>query len=136
MRAGRESKQLAALGYSAGKRYADFDQKTDHVAEYGLAALVVGVAAHKLGFFALAAAFVLKFAKVIFIAVAPFGSGFVRLFRRRKQAAAADAAGRVLIGAGTSPAPATASYAGENTSTTPAAAHVPPPADDTAPHRA
>ena len=67
--------QLAALDYNAGKRYADFDNKTDHVAEYGLAALVVGVAAHKLGFIALAGVFLAKFAKLIFIALAVFGVG-------------------------------------------------------------
>src|SRR5215510_12279619 len=32
---------LGALEYNEGKRYSDFDAKTDHVAEYGLAALVV-----------------------------------------------------------------------------------------------
>ena len=35
-------KLLAALEYNTGKRYADFDEKTDHVAEYGLAALITG----------------------------------------------------------------------------------------------
>jgi uncharacterized membrane-anchored protein len=63
--------QLAALDYNAGKRYADFDAKTDHVAEYGLASLVVGVMPpHKLGFIALAQAFPRKFAKVIIIGLA------------------------------------------------------------------
>jgi len=76
--------QIAALEYNAGKRYADFDEKTDHVAEYGLAALVVGVAAHKLGFIAIVGAFVLKFAKVILIALAAFGGVFMKFFRRSK----------------------------------------------------
>ena len=80
--------QLAALEYNAGKRYADFDSKTDHVAEYGLAALVVGVAAHKLGFLALAFAFLLKFAKVIVIGLAVFGGGAMKFFRRKPAAAA------------------------------------------------
>ena len=80
--------QLAALEYNAGKRYADFDSKTDHVAEYGLAALVVGVAAHKLGFIALALAFLAKFAKVIFIGLAVTGGGAMRFFKRKPQAAA------------------------------------------------
>jgi uncharacterized membrane-anchored protein len=80
--------QLAALEFNAGKRYEDFDAKTDHVAEYGLAALVVGVAAHKLGFLALAAAFVLKFAKLILIGLAAFGGAFMKFFRRNKSASA------------------------------------------------
>jgi uncharacterized membrane-anchored protein len=74
--------QIDALDYNPGKHYADFDAKSDHVAEYGLAALVVGVAAHKLGFIALALAFLAKFAKVIFIAVAVGGGGVMRFFRR------------------------------------------------------
>jgi len=77
---------LAALDYKQGKRYADFDAKTDHVAEYGLAALVVGVAAKKLGFIALALAFFAKFAKVILLGAAVLGGGFMKFFRRRKPA--------------------------------------------------
>jgi uncharacterized membrane-anchored protein len=75
--------QLAALEFNAGRRYADFDAKSDHVAEYGLAALVVGVAAHKLGFIALAGAFLLKFAKVIFIGLALLGGSVTRFFKRK-----------------------------------------------------
>jgi uncharacterized membrane-anchored protein len=59
---------LSALSFKDGKRYADFDASTDRTAEYGLAALVGGVAAKKLGFFALAAGFFAKFAKVILLA--------------------------------------------------------------------
>jgi len=77
---------LEALEYKEGKRYADFDAKTDHVAEYGLAALVVGVAAKKLGLIALAVAFFAKFAKVILLGLALLGAAFVRLFGRRKAA--------------------------------------------------
>ena len=40
---------VAALNFNEGKRYADFNASTDKVAEYGLAALVAGVAAKKLG---------------------------------------------------------------------------------------
>lgn len=83
---------LAALDYKEGRRYADFDAKTDHVAEYGLAALVVGVAAKKLGFLALIVAFVAKFAKVIVLGLALLGGAFVKLLRgRKRQAAVAEA---------------------------------------------
>ena len=61
---------LDALTFNDGKRYADFNSSTDHVAEIGLAALIAGVAAKKLGLIALIAAFVVKFAKVIIVAVA------------------------------------------------------------------
>lgn len=84
---------LGALEYKQGKRYADFDAKTDHVAEYGLAALVVGVAAKKLGFIALLVAFFAKFAKVILLGVAVLGAAFVKFFGKRKAVAAAAASG-------------------------------------------
>lgn len=61
---------LDALTFNDGKRYADFHAGTDRVAEFGLAALIAGVAAKKLGLLALIAAFVVKFAKVIIVAVA------------------------------------------------------------------
>lgn len=74
---------LDALQFNDGKRYADFNSSTDKVAEYGLAALVVGVAAKKLGFFAVAAVFLAKFAKVIALAVVAFGGTAMKLFRKK-----------------------------------------------------
>ena len=82
---------LAALDYKPGKRYADFNAQTDHVAEYGLAALVVGVAAKKLGFLALALAFMAKFAKVILLGLALVGAGAMKLFKRKPKVAPAPA---------------------------------------------
>jgi uncharacterized membrane-anchored protein len=76
-------RQLAALDYNAGKRYADFQEGHDHVAEYGLAALVVGVAAHKLGFLALLGVLFAKFAKLILVGLAVVGGGVARLFKRK-----------------------------------------------------
>jgi uncharacterized membrane-anchored protein len=75
---------LGALEFDKGKRYEDFDSATDHVAEYGLAALVVGVGAKKLGLLAVAFAFVAKFAKIILLAVAGFGAAFTKFFKRSK----------------------------------------------------
>lgn len=75
---------LDALEYLDGKRYADFNSKTDKVAEYGLAALVVGVGAKKLGFFAIIAAFLAKFAKVALLAVAAFGGGILKWFKGKR----------------------------------------------------
>jgi uncharacterized membrane-anchored protein len=74
---------LSALEYSQGKRYADYVSGTDHVAEYGLAALVAGVAAKKLGMLALAGVFFAKFAKIIIAAIAIAGGGFFKFFRRK-----------------------------------------------------
>ncbi len=59
---------LSALAFNDGKRYEDFNSGTDNVAKYGLAALVAGVAVKKLGLFALAAAFFVKFAKLLLLA--------------------------------------------------------------------
>ncbi len=81
---------LSALEFDSGKRYADFNASTDRVAEYGLAALVAGVAAKKLGLLAIAFAFLAKFAKVIFIALAVFGGGIYKFFGGRKKAATAQ----------------------------------------------
>jgi uncharacterized membrane-anchored protein len=54
------------------------------VAEYGLAALVGGLAAKKLGFFALAAAFLAKFAKVFLLGGAAALGVFTKFFKRKK----------------------------------------------------
>src|SRR5262249_34321253 len=59
---------LAALEYNEGKRYGDFNSATDHVAEFGLAALIGGIAAKKLGLLALIAAFAVKFWKLAVLA--------------------------------------------------------------------
>jgi uncharacterized membrane-anchored protein len=74
---------LSALNFIDGKRYADFNSSTDRVAEYGLAALVVGVAAKKLGLIAMGALFFAKFAKVILLGLAVLGGGFAKFFKRR-----------------------------------------------------
>jgi uncharacterized membrane-anchored protein len=81
---------LGDLSYNAGKRYEDFSASTDRIAEYGLMALVGGVAAKKLGLFALVTAFVLKFAKVILIGLGVLGAAVVSFFRRKPRSDAAD----------------------------------------------
>lgn len=74
---------LSALEYKPGKGYADYDASTDRVAEYGLAALVVGVGAKKLGLFAVIAAFVAKFAKVFLLGALALGGAFMKRLRRK-----------------------------------------------------
>jgi len=75
---------LGALSHNEGKRYADFYSSTDKVAEYGLAALIGGIAAKKLGLFAMFAAFLFKFWKIGLIALAGLGAVAPKLFKRRK----------------------------------------------------
>jgi uncharacterized membrane-anchored protein len=81
---------LGDLAYNAGRRYEDFSPSTDRIAEYGLMALVGGVAAKKLGLFAVVAAFALKFAKVILIGLGVAGAGVLNFFRRKPRGDAAD----------------------------------------------
>jgi uncharacterized membrane-anchored protein len=76
-------KVVSAVDYNQGKRYADFNAATDHIAEYGLAALVAGVAAKKLGLLAIVGLFIAKFAKIIIAAIAVGGGGLFKLFRRK-----------------------------------------------------
>lgn len=75
---------LASLDFNTGKRYADFNEATDHIAEYGLAALVGGVAAKKLGLLALIAAFFAKFFKVIVLAIAGAGALGFQWWQKKK----------------------------------------------------
>jgi uncharacterized membrane-anchored protein len=82
---------LAALNYNTGKGYEDFNASTDHIAEYGIAALIGGVVAKKLGLLALIGVFALKFAKVIGIAVVAFGAGIWNFFRRKPKNASPSA---------------------------------------------
>jgi uncharacterized membrane-anchored protein len=77
-------KVVSAIDYKPGKKYSDFKEGTDHVAEYGLAALVGGIAAKKLGLLALGGVFLAKFAKIIFAAIALGAGGFFKFFRRKK----------------------------------------------------
>lgn len=77
---------LAALQFNDGKRYEDFNSKTDKIAEYGLAALVAGVAAKKLGLIAVILAFAAKFAKVLLLAGAGAVAAFTKFFKRRDSA--------------------------------------------------
>lgn len=77
---------LNNLEFNEGKRYADFNASTDKVAEYGLAALIAGAAAKKLGFFALIFAFLAKFAKLGLLGLAGVGYMIKRWFTGEKEA--------------------------------------------------
>jgi uncharacterized membrane-anchored protein len=74
---------LTAVNFNEGKRYTDFDASTDKVAAYGLAALIGGVAAKKLGLLAMIGVFLAKFGKLVAVgAIALFG-GFAKFFKRK-----------------------------------------------------
>jgi uncharacterized membrane-anchored protein len=73
---------LAVTDFTAGNRYEDFDASTDHVAEYGLAALVAGGVAAKMGLFAKLAAVLIAFKKLIFVAGAAVVAGISKFFKK------------------------------------------------------
>jgi uncharacterized membrane-anchored protein len=75
---------LGALQFNDGRKYTDFNGSTDKVAAYGLAALVAGVAAKKLGLLAIVLAFAAKFAKLLFAAGAAAVYGIGKFFGRKK----------------------------------------------------
>ncbi|MDR3214267.1 MAG: DUF2167 domain-containing protein [Azoarcus sp.] len=74
---------LTAVSFNTGQRYEDFNAATDRVAEYGLAALVGGLAVKKLGLLAALGVFLLKTWKIVLIGVIAFGALFKRLFGRK-----------------------------------------------------
>lgn len=74
---------LSTVAFNDGKRYEDFNASTDHVAEYGLAALVGGIAAKKLGLLATAGVFLAKFWKILAIVVIAFGASIKKLFGKK-----------------------------------------------------
>lgn len=77
--------------FTAGNRYADFNAQTDKVAEYGIAALVAGGVAAKLGFFGKLLALLVAFKKLIILGAAAAASLLWKLFRREKPVPAAPA---------------------------------------------
>lgn len=81
-----EMKHVTAFtDFTQGNRYAEFDGKTDKVAEYGIAALVAGGVAAKLGMFGKLFALLLAFKKAIILGIAAAGTGIAKLFGRKKK---------------------------------------------------
>jgi uncharacterized membrane-anchored protein len=77
---------LDSTTFNEGKRYADFDPETDKVAAYGLAALVGGAAAKKLGLLGVMAAFIVKSWKLIAVGVVAFGAAARKFIGRDRPA--------------------------------------------------
>lgn len=79
---------LSAIDYNPGNRYADFDAKSgDKIASYGLAALVAGGVAAKLGFFKGLWIAILAAKKFIVIGAVAIAAWFRKLFGRKKASA-------------------------------------------------
>jgi len=75
---------LGMVNFQEGHRYADFNEDTDKVATYGIAALVAGGVAAKAGFFKLLWVGILAFKKIIIIAVIAIGAFVKKLWDARK----------------------------------------------------
>ena len=79
---------LGMVDFNQGNRYADFDPKVDKVATYGIAALVAGGIAAKLGLFSglfkVVLAFLVAAKKLIIVCAVAIAAFFKRLFGRGK----------------------------------------------------
>lgn len=84
----RDMKPLIGVAeFNEGYRYAEFNSKTDRLAEYGLGALIAGGIAAKLGLFAKLGALLLAFKKIIIIGLIAVGGFVAKLFGKKKDAA-------------------------------------------------
>lgn len=77
------NKILSSLDYDSGKRYEDFVKGKDHIAEYGIAALITGIAAKKLGLLALVGVFIAKIWKMLMFAALVFFGRIKKVFSRK-----------------------------------------------------
>lgn len=75
---------VAFSNFNSGNTYADFNDSTDQVAAYGIAALVAGSAATKLGLFAKLFALAIAFKKFVIIGVIGLGAVIKNFFSRKK----------------------------------------------------
>lgn len=85
---------LPMVEFDAGSRYADFDDSTDQVAAYGLAALIGGGVAAKAGLFGKLGALLLGMKKLLIpfvLLLAAFGRGLFSFIARRRKAGEVDA---------------------------------------------
>lgn len=73
---------INSLQFDNGYAYADFDESRDHVSDWTIGGLVAGSILAKSGFFAKIGVFLLKFWKIIAVAVAGIGSA---LFKKKKK---------------------------------------------------
>jgi uncharacterized membrane-anchored protein len=93
-----EMQQVTSFtNFTAGNRYADFNGSTDKVAEYGIAALVAGGVAAKLGLFGKLLALLLAFKKLIVLGVAAAASIVWKFFKRTPKEAPQLAPGMVSL---------------------------------------
>lgn len=76
---------LDSVDFGEGHRYADYDHNTDHLASYGIAALVAGGIAGKMGFFKMLLMGALAAKKFVIIGALGAASAISRFFKRKKK---------------------------------------------------
>jgi uncharacterized membrane-anchored protein len=79
---------LEVAEFNEGYRYAEFNSKTDRLAEYGLGALIAGGVAAKLGLFGKLFAILLAAKKAIILGLIAIGGWIAKLFGKKKDEAA------------------------------------------------
>jgi uncharacterized membrane-anchored protein len=79
---------LDVAEFNEGYRYAEFNSKTDRMAEYGLGALIAGGVAAKLGLFGKLFALLIAFKKIILVGLIAIGGYIAKLFGKNKDEAA------------------------------------------------
>ena len=76
---------LSMVDFNEGNRYADFNPKVDKVAAYGIAALVAGGIAAKLGLFKVLLVFLVAAKKFVIIALAAMAAWLRKIFGGRNK---------------------------------------------------
>lgn len=74
-------KVIASVEFKEGHKYSDFIPEVDNVAAWTVGGLVAGKILAKAGFFAL----ILKFWKLIAVAIIAAGGGLIKFFKRKKE---------------------------------------------------
>ncbi len=87
---GEMEKVIGFTEFTPGNRYSDFNSSTDKVAEYGIAALVAGAVAAKLGLFAKLIALLIAAKKAILIGLVAIAGGIRKLLGMKKKESTAD----------------------------------------------
>jgi len=76
---------LNQVGFQGGQRYADYQDGTDHLAEYGVAGLILGGIALKAGLLKVILVALAASWKFILIGLAAVGAFLVRFFKNKKK---------------------------------------------------
>jgi len=74
---------LASVDFTAGNRYADFNAATDKLAAYGIAALVAGGVAAKMGVFKAILVALLAAKKLVVVAIIALGAAIAKIFKKK-----------------------------------------------------